>query len=104
MPSDTRIGSIVAAALLLLIPHWLQAQVVINFDTDPSGAPIDFPGLSIFEYAGDGLWGYERDYWSVSEAGAAARTYRDAVARFDPSHPARRSRLHWPAEPDWAHP
>jgi len=40
MPSDTRIGSIVAAALLLLIPHWLQAQVVINFDTDPSGAPV----------------------------------------------------------------
>jgi hypothetical protein len=71
---------------------------------DPAGAPIDFPGLSIFEYAGDGRWGYERDYWSVSEAATAGRTYRDAVARFDPGHPARRSRLHWPAAPDWAHP
>src|SRR5215470_9873815 len=33
-------GLIVAAGLILLISDWLQAQVVINFDTDPSGTPI----------------------------------------------------------------
>jgi hypothetical protein len=70
----------------------------------PGGPPIDFPGISIFEYAGDGLWCYERDYWSVSEAATAARTYRAAVEQFDPNHPSRRSRRNWPKSPDWTHP
>jgi SnoaL-like domain len=71
---------------------------------DPNGSPIDFPGISIYEYAGGGLWSYERDYWSVSEAKTAGRTYRAAVEKFDPAHPSRRSRGNWPASPEWAHP
>lgn len=35
-----------AVALLLLVPGWLEAQLVINFDTDLSGAPLA-PGTVI---------------------------------------------------------
>jgi len=40
----------------------------------------------------------------VAAAVAAGRAYRDAAARFDPDHPQKRSRQHWPTTPDWAHP
>jgi hypothetical protein len=71
---------------------------------DPSGRPIDFPGLTVYEYAGDGRWRYEMDYWGTAAAVAAGRAYRDAVDRFDPEHPRRRTRLNWPTNPDWARP
>lgn len=71
---------------------------------DPGGEPFDFPGLTVYEYAGDGRWGYELDYWGVAEAIRTGREYRNAVARIDPDHPQRRSRLHWPASPAWARP
>jgi hypothetical protein len=72
---------------------------------DPDGPPtIDFPSVSIFEYAGDGLWSAERDYWNMAEAVDCLRRYREACQRHDPEHPSRRSRLHWPESPDWAHP
>jgi hypothetical protein len=41
---------------------------------------------------------------TTTTAGAAGRAYRDAATRFDPDHPRKRSRQHWPATPDWAHP
>jgi ketosteroid isomerase-like protein len=72
---------------------------------DPDGpAYLDFPSVSIFRYAGDGRWSGERDYWSMEQAVQAGRRYREACARHDPGHPARRSRLHWPAGPAWARP
>jgi hypothetical protein len=72
---------------------------------DPGGpAYLDFPGVSIFTYAGDGLWAAERDYWSIAQAIEAGRLYREACQRHDPEHPARRSRLHWAATPEWARP
>lgn len=71
---------------------------------DPGGEPFDFPGLTVYEYAGDGRWGYELDYWGVADAIRTGREYRDVVARIDPDHPQRRSRLHWPTSPAWARP
>jgi len=72
---------------------------------DPDGpATIDFPSVSIFTYAGGGRWGAERDFWSLEQAADAGRRYREACRRVDPGHPARRSRLHWPPRPVWAHP
>lgn len=71
---------------------------------EPGAPPIDFPGISIFEYAGDGRWSAETDYWSMRDAVDAGRRYEDALARFDPGHRARRTREHWPASPAWARP
>ena len=71
---------------------------------DSGGEPFDFPGMTVYEYAGDGRWRYEMDYWAVADALRTGREYRDAVARVDPDHPQRRSRLHWPASPSWARP
>src|SRR4051794_2410260 len=45
-------------------------RVVVNmqnryYHPDPAGAPFDFAGVTILEYAGDGLWRYEEDYWDL---------------------------------------
>ncbi len=55
-------------------------RVVVNmqnryYHPDPAEPPLDFPGITILEYAGDGLFGYEEDYWCV-------RTAKDCHARF----------------------
>jgi len=71
---------------------------------EPGGQPFDFPGITVYEYAGGGRWSYEMDYWGMAAATAAGRAYRDAAARFDPGHPQRRSRQNWPTTPGWAHP
>jgi hypothetical protein len=71
---------------------------------EPGAPPIDFPGLSVFEYAGGGRWSAETDYWSMREAVAAGKRYEEALARLDPGHRERRTRDHWPAAPAWARP
>jgi hypothetical protein len=49
------------------------------YNPDPAGEPFDFPGLTILEYAGDGLFGYQEDYWSQRLAKVAHASYRAAV-------------------------
>ena len=54
-----------------------ESRVVVNmqnryYHPNPSAAPIDFPGITILEYAGDGLFGYEEDYWCLRGAKRAA--------------------------------
>jgi ketosteroid isomerase-like protein len=71
---------------------------------EPGGPPIDFPGISILEYAGDGKWKLEEDYWSVPGANTAYRQYTELCAKFDPDHAKKRTRLNWPAQPAWARP
>lgn len=72
---------------------------------DPAGPPyLDFPSVSIFRFTEDGRCAEERDYWSMADAVETGRRYRDACMRHDPSHPSRRSRLHWPAQPSWVRP
>ena len=69
---------------------------------DPSEPPIDFPGISILEYAGDGKWRLEEDYWAVRAAGDANTAYETACTAHDPDHPKRMTRQHWPEGPSWA--
>jgi hypothetical protein len=72
---------------------------------DPSGPPyLDFPSISVYRYGGNGQFSSERDYWDMGQAVAVGRAYKEACQRHDPDHPSRRSRLHWPESPDWAHP
>lgn len=61
-------------------------RVVLNmqnryYNPDPAGAPFDFPGLTVLEYAGDGLFGYEEDYWCVRTAKRCHGAFTEAVQR-----------------------
>lgn len=49
------------------------------YHPDPAGDPFDFPGLTILEYAGDGLFGYQEDYWSQRRAKVAYLGWAEAV-------------------------
>jgi hypothetical protein len=49
------------------------------YNPDPAGAPFDFPGLTVLGYAGDGLFGYQEDYWSQRLAKAAYGSWAAAV-------------------------
>jgi hypothetical protein len=75
-------------------------------DPDPTQPPIDFPGITILDYAGDGMWSKEEDYWSVPGAQQASLYYRERCAIVDPDHPSKRTRGHWPGPPapTWARP
>jgi hypothetical protein len=62
---------------------------------------IDFPGVTILEYGGRGLWRREEDFWAVPRAQAAAKEYAEACATHDPDHPKKRTRLDWGRGPAW---
>jgi hypothetical protein len=81
------------------------ARVVVymqNRRDHPSGrGTIDFPGITILRYAGDGLFDGEEDFWSVPAAEAAGLAYRKACDLHDPEHKQKRTRLDWGRGPDW---
>ena len=61
-------------------------RVVVNmqnryYNPDPAGAPFDFAGITILEYAGDGRFGYEEDYWCVRTAKQCHVAFQAAVER-----------------------
>lgn len=68
---------------------------------EPGGAPIDFPGITILQYAGDGKFSSEEDFWSVKAGIDTSKGYAEACARFDPAHPSKRTRQAWGAGPAW---
>ena len=69
---------------------------------EPGKPPIDFPGVTILNYAGDGKWDYEEDFWAFPTAQKAQAEYVDARGKFDPEHSVKMTRDHWPDGPDWA--
>jgi hypothetical protein len=72
---------------------------------DPAQPPIDFPGITILRYAGDGRWSSEEDYWAVPQSNRAFKQYVDACKEFDPDHAGKRTRRNWPADtPSWTRP
>jgi hypothetical protein len=71
---------------------------------EAGAAPVDFPSVTIYQYAGEGRWSAETDYWSLRQAVAARKAYERALIRFDPTHRQRRTRLAWPDAPSWARP
>lgn len=80
-------------------------QIVVmmqNRRDDPSGSgTIDFPGITILRYAGDGLFSYEEDYWAGPAAESAFREYTRACAEHDPGHKQKRTRNDWGDGPPW---
>jgi hypothetical protein len=51
------------------------------YSPDPAGEPFDFAGLTVLEYAGNGLFGYEEDYWDLAGAKRAHEAFTAEVER-----------------------
>lgn len=68
----------------------------------PSGqGTIDFPGITILQYAGNNRWSREEDYWAVPRAHATVEEYAAACTQFDPQHKQKQTRLDWGNGPAW---
>jgi hypothetical protein len=68
----------------------------------PSGTgTIDFPGITILQYAGNGRWSLEEDFWAVPKAYQTVETYAAACKQFDPTHREKRTRFDWGSGPEW---
>ena len=60
---------------------------------EPGAPPIDFPGVTVLEYAGDGMFSLEEDFWSLTEGTRTLKQYQAAVREVRPrlseeAHPA----------------
>ena len=62
---------------------------------------IDFPGITILDYAGNNRWRREEDYWAVPRGQATIDEYTAACKQFDPGHKDKRTRLNWGSGPAW---
>ena len=64
---------------------------------------FDFAGLSVLQYAGDGRWESEEDFWDANGARRTARAYAEACQRAGVTEPLdRMTRRHWPDAPAWS--
>ena len=55
---------------------------------EPGTPPIDFPGLTVLQYAGNGMFSLEEDFWSLPEGTRDVQAVRRPRARqFDPRLP-----------------
>jgi hypothetical protein len=68
----------------------------------PSGkGTIDFPGITILEYAGNNRWKREEDYWAVARGQETIKEYEQACKQHDPDHKKMRTRFNWGKGPAW---
>jgi hypothetical protein len=51
------------------------------YHPDPTQPPLDFAGLTVLQYAGDGLFGYEEDYWDAKTSEVVYRAFTAAIER-----------------------
>jgi SnoaL-like protein len=68
---------------------------------EPGAPPIDFPGMTVLQYAGDGKFSLEEDFWSLTEGTRTMKQYAAACEAHDPSFPQQRTRRNWGSGPDW---
>jgi hypothetical protein len=71
---------------------------------EPGGPPIEFPSLQVIQYAGDGKWASEEDWWIMREMKKFNERYVAACREHDPDHSQKMSRLDWGDWVDWARP
>ncbi len=68
----------------------------------PSGTgKLDFPGITILQYAGGGKWSREEDFWAEKIGIAHFQEYERALKEHDPAHREKRTRLDWGDGPEW---
>lgn len=88
--------------------HTIEGNTVTNGminrfgNPDPQGEPLDFFGVTVQVYAGDGLWSWQEDYYSWNGMMRVRSEYDRLCRLHDPEHPKRRTRNHWPKSPAWA--
>ncbi len=68
---------------------------------EPGAPPIDFPGMTVLEYAGDGKFSLEEDFWSLTEGTETLKRFSAACKQFDPDFRAKRTRDNWGNGPEW---
>ena len=68
---------------------------------DPKQPPIDFPGMTVLQYAGGGQFSLEEDFWSLPEGIETAKRSAAAYRDVDPGFPGRRTRRDWGNGPAW---
>jgi ketosteroid isomerase-like protein len=71
---------------------------------EPGGEPFEFPSLQVIQYAGDGKWSSEEDWWIMKDMKRFNEGYQEASRRHDPDHSQKMSRLDWGDWVDWARP
>jgi hypothetical protein len=81
------------------------AQVVYKVvnradNPEPGGESIEFPSLQVIQYAGDGKWASEDDWWTVAEMKLFNQRYQAARERAGDKARDPLSRLDWTAAPD----
>ena len=67
---------------------------------DPSQPPIDFPGITVLDYAGDGRFSREEDFWSLPEGVETMKRWT-AATRDHSDFVAQRTRRDWGSGPAW---
>lgn len=94
---------------LYTVYEWHMAEpsgrVVVymqNRRDHPSGEGVlDFPGITILQYAGNGKWSKEEDYWAGPAAQETTMAYEAARKEIDRGHREKRTRNNWGNGPDW---
>ena len=75
---------------------------MINRRDNPSGEGVmDFPGITILQYAGSTQWSSEEDYWAEKLSVQQWQEYGKALKKYDPDHRLKRTRKDWGDGPDW---
>ncbi len=68
----------------------------------PSGEGfMDFPGITVLQYAGDNQWSSQEDYWAEKLGIQHWQDYEEALKKYDPDHRHKRTRNDWGDGPDW---
>jgi hypothetical protein len=70
----------------------------------PGGEPIEFPSLQVIQYAGEGKFSSEDDWWTVAEMKLFNQRYVEARERAGDKARDPLSRLDWGTWVDWARP
>jgi hypothetical protein len=71
---------------------------------DPDGGLIQFPSLQVIEYAGNGKWSSEDDWWTIAEMKEFNLEWQAAAAKFGAPGEDNLSRKDWGPWVDWARP
>src|SRR4029079_15634196 len=68
---------------------------------EPGAPPIDFPAMTVLQYAGHGQFSLEEYFWSWTEGGATFKEYVDQSKKFDKDFRLKRTRRNWGNGPEW---
>jgi len=73
-----------------------------NRRDNPSGQGVlDFPGITILQYAGGGKFSMEEDFWAGPAAARTTEEYETLRRQHDREHRKKRTRNDWGKGPAW---